>query len=522
MPTLARILHAIACLVVVLILAGAYVPLRTQDTHKHLLLVLDGLRPDYVTPELMPNLHALGQRGTVFANHHAVYPTVTRVNSSSISTGSYPERHGILGNAVFFPRVEPGRFLDTAQRSELLRIEKDQDGVLLTAVTLGQVLEAQGKRLLAVGAGTSGAAFLLNPKVSGGAVIHTEFVLPESLHSRLLAELGPPPGEARPNDARNRRAVDAFLKVGLAAVDPTVSIVWLSDPDTTGHALGMGHPTTLEALRRLDREVMNIQEGLRSAGLLDSYNIWVTSDHGFVTYTGASDVRAIVKPFAATLADGSPRIVNGDTAIYVRDDNQQVVTQIVRALQATPGIGAIFTRPAKPGSMVGAIDGTLSFDAARWRHSRSGDILYAPEWTDGTNAYGIKGTSASNGVAGHGGASPYEIHNTLIAAGPDIRQGATVTTPSGNVDFAPTFLHALNVPLPSSMQGRPLTEALRVSRDRPAPGVREIQETARTSDGSYNQTAFFSIATVGGREYRYLDYVKVTRTAKVATANGKR
>ena len=32
-----------------------------QEPNKHLLLVLDGLRPDYVTPEVMPNLHALGQ-----------------------------------------------------------------------------------------------------------------------------------------------------------------------------------------------------------------------------------------------------------------------------------------------------------------------------------------------------------------------------------------------------------------------------------------------------------------------------
>src|SRR5687768_14925828 len=75
--------------------------------NRHLLLVLDGLRPDYVTQDVMPNLHALGQRGVTFTNHHAVYPTVTRVNASSFSTGAYPERHGILGNSVFFPRVDP-------------------------------------------------------------------------------------------------------------------------------------------------------------------------------------------------------------------------------------------------------------------------------------------------------------------------------------------------------------------------------------------------------------------------------
>ena len=85
----------------------------STDQQRHLLIVLDGLRPDYVTPELMPNLHALGERGVVFGNHHAVFPTVTRVNAASISTGAYPETHGLLGNSEYFPAVDESQFLDT-------------------------------------------------------------------------------------------------------------------------------------------------------------------------------------------------------------------------------------------------------------------------------------------------------------------------------------------------------------------------------------------------------------------------
>ncbi len=496
----------------VLVLSLLIAASQSSEPNKHLLLVLDGLRPDYVTPEIMPNLHALGRRGVVFTNHHAVYPTVTRVNSSSIATGAYPERHGLLGNSVFFPRVEAGRFLDTGQRAELERVQADQDGVLLTATTLGETLQAHGRAMLAVGAGTTGSAFLLNHKISGGAILHTDYASPAALHARVLSELGPPPAESHPNDPRNRRAVEAFLKVGLTAVNPSVTVMWLSDPDTTAHALGMGHPTTVEALRRVDREVGNIQEGLKAAGLFERYNLWVTSDHGFASYTGAADVRGLLKSFAGTLADGSPRIVNGETAIYVRDGNRDTIAQIVRALQKTPGIGAIFTRAAKPGSLLGSVEGTLSFDAARWAHARSGEILYSPDWTDGKNAQGIAGTSASTGVAGHGSSSPFEIHNTLIAVGPDIKQGATSAVPSGNVDFAPTFLHMLGIPISSTMQGRPLVEALRSTADsRAAPTVRHTQQIARTADGSYTQTAFFSIVRSGATEYRYLDYTKVTR-----------
>src|ERR1700756_1421834 len=82
------------------------VRLAIRGPAHQVLIVLDGLRPDYVTPEIMPNLYALGQRGVVFTNHHSVYPTVTRVNASSIATGTYPEVHGLMGNSVFFPQVD--------------------------------------------------------------------------------------------------------------------------------------------------------------------------------------------------------------------------------------------------------------------------------------------------------------------------------------------------------------------------------------------------------------------------------
>src|SRR6058998_2136329 len=80
-----------------------------KEPRRQLLIVVDGLRPDYVTPDVMPNLTALGKRGVVFNRHHSVYPTVTRVNAASISTGAYPETHGLLGNAVFFPSVDATR-----------------------------------------------------------------------------------------------------------------------------------------------------------------------------------------------------------------------------------------------------------------------------------------------------------------------------------------------------------------------------------------------------------------------------
>ncbi len=492
---------------------GLIVHVTLATTNRQLLVVLDGLRPDYVTPSVMPNLHALGQRGIVFANHHSVFPTVTRVNASSISTGSYPDTHGLMGNSVFFPQVDPRRFLDTGERANLLRIEAAVQGKLLTTPTLGEILQASGKRVLAVSSGGTGSSYLLNYKVAGGAILQTEYALPEPLHAEMMAKFGAVPPEAKPNDARNRRAVDAFLQIGLPKINPSVTFLWINDPDGTAHARGVGHPVTLEALKRVDAEIKRLQDGLAAAGLLDSYDIWVTSDHGFSTSTPPVDIGAIVKPFEGTLADGTPRIVTDGGAVYVRDHDREAIAGIVNALQRTDGVGAIFTPAPAGGTLDGRAPGTLSFDAIRWTHERSADILFSADWTDAKNAYGFAGMTASGEVANHGSSSPFDVHNVLIAAGPDLKDGTVVRAPSGNVDFAPTFLHLIGADIPRSMEGRVLEEALRGGPNPASLKVQPSRQTVRNASGSYSLTAFFSTVTSSRGSYRYFDSTKVDRRA---------
>ena len=392
-------------------------PGATPPVSRQLLIVLDGLRPDYVTPRLMPALSALGQRGVVMTRHHAVFPTVTRVNASSITTGAYPEAHGIMGNSVFFPAVDPGRFLNTGDRANLLRVEAA--GLpLLTAPTLGAALEAGGQRLLVASSGSSGSAYLLNHTGTAGATLHYEFGVPDTLHAEALDRLGAVPDADTPNHARNRWIVDAFLDIALPAVDPAVTVLWLSDPDATAHEHGIGHPLTVEALFRLDAEIDRLLGRLDEAGLLESTNIWVTSDHGLSKSTGGDDLMPILAPFAGVLDDGSPRIVAGAGAIYVRDNDRGTIAAIVAGLQAAEGIGAVFTEATSPGATEGWVPGTLSFDLARWSHERSAHILYSADWSNDVGDYGFLGTTARDGVAGHGSASPFDIHNTLVASAP--------------------------------------------------------------------------------------------------------
>ena len=64
------------------------------------------------------------------------------------------------------------------------------------------------------------------------------------------------------------------------------------------------------------------------------------------------------------------------------------------------------------------------------------------------------------GRGGHATLSPFDMRNTLVAAGPDFRHGLINELPSGNTDLAPTILHILGVAAPEHMDGRVLFEAL--------------------------------------------------------------
>jgi arylsulfatase A-like enzyme len=480
---------------VVALAAVATVAGQTPASHTQLVIVVDGLRPDYVTPEVMPRLFRLGQRGIVFNAHHAVFPTVTRVNSPSFVTGSYPETHGLMGNNIYIPGANATKGLDTGDKVNLEAAER-AEGKLLTAPTLGEILEPAGRKALAVSSGSSGSAYLLNHSSAKGATIHYDFTYPASLGARAAAVLGPVPAHATPNDAQNQYAIDAYLKLGLSEIHPDVTFMWLNDPDGTAHANGIGAELTLKSLALVDGGIGRVEDELRAKGLLDRTNIFVTSDHGFSTHIGTLRLASLVAPFAKPLPDGSPDIVVAEGAIYFRGGADAArVSAIVAALQR-PGAGA-----------EGVVPGTLSFAVARWNHRRSGEILVSANWTDEKNETGYPGKTTDSGKAGHGTSSPFDIHNTLIAAGPDLREHASSDVPTGNVDLAPTLLHLLGLQVPSSMTGRVIEEALRSGPPIASVNVERVTETVKSPDGKYTLTAHLSKAA--GKTY--LDFTDVKR-----------
>jgi predicted AlkP superfamily pyrophosphatase or phosphodiesterase len=476
--------------------------------HKTLLVFFDGLRPDYITAEQMPNLFDFKQKASEGQRHHSVFPTVTRVNSASYATGSYPGTHGILGNSVYFKEVNLTKSMGTSY-GDLTKISAAIDGPLLTAVSLGEVLQTAGERMMVFSSGTTGQAYLQNHTVSGGAIINPDLILPETLKYQVMAEI-PALGSGTTEETdRHRWITDAYLKYGLDVPGPLVSALWYSDPDGAAHSHGIGSPEAVAAIRFVDAQFGRILEALKTQGLADSINILVSADHGFVTHIGKQNLTDFLIAQGLKNDKASDDVVVAEGAVYVKNHDEARIKKIVTALQQEEWVGALFTKARPDDPIQGWVEGTLSFATIHYNHpTRVGDILVAPHWNDEKNDRGYAGTGFSGGVAGHGGSSPYEINILLLANGPDFRKGVKSTLPTSNVDLVPTILSLYDLPLPATMDGRVMGEFL---TKKTSPAGKLVQETRKTEVtypwGTYQLTLQRSVLG----PYQYVDYTKVVR-----------
>ena len=103
------------------------------------------------------------------------------------------------------------------------------------------------------------------------------------------------------------------------------------------------------------------------------------------------------------------------------------------------------------------------------------------------------------GKGTHATLSRFDMHNTLIAAGPDFKRGETDDLPSGNVDLAPTILQILGIKPPQKMDGRILSEAMTAAyiavAKRPKPEAKQ-SKLQNISDRERGGNRFKSRASV--------------------------
>ena len=460
-----------------------------------LIVVFDGLQPAQIRPELMPNLSRFANEGVFFENHHPVFPSVTRINAASMVTGRYPGGHGLAANTMVARDFDP-TLVFSALEPTLAELARKTGRVLL-APTLADILSAHDLEYTAIGVGTSGNAYVHNPRAdtSGGATIHPDFTLPYPLQERLATRFGEWPAESQPNTPRFQHAIGILTEHILPEREPAVALIWSSEPDKAQHAHGVGSDMSDRAIREADAGFGRIMDWLDRNGHADT-DMMVVSDHGYSTIRGTVDVESHVRDAGFSQRDVLVAPNGGSVLFYTRD--QSAASNLAAHLMTQPWCGALLASEA-----AGDIEGALPMSLTGGDGPRSPEIAMSFAWGSETNDAGYDGFVYSGGGAPglgqHGSMSKHEMNNVLLARGPSFRQQTRVTSPTGNVDIAPTVLNLLGLPAPDDMDGRAIVEALDEGPGSVEWGKETHTSEVRVESGLYRQEV--TLSSVGGTTY---------------------
>ncbi len=441
-----------------------------QSATRVLVVVFDALRPEFVTPELMPNLHAFAAGGVHYPNSHSIFLTETRVNQTAVVTGCLPRRNGIVANVMLAKDVWPDRILNTGIEDEIRSAFVRTGGQLIQVPTLSERLAANNLTYASLSAGTPGGGRLLNHCAENNGSFRFAMRSPHASHPEGVLDdmselIGPIPGYERPATAWISWAVDAYLNWVEPKVSPDMALLWLCEPDETFHYHGIGSEPSLVTMRHADQEFARILAQHRPEIAAGRMQIIAMSDHGQITLDGgAVDIpaRLVEAGFRAARAPGEDVdcvvVVHNGGGIWVRDEDPDLTDKLVAFLLEQEWCGPIFT---KAGNL-----GTMTLGEVCLDHARAPTIAVTMRTTDGTNAFGRDGLSrhdASYPVGGgtHGGLSRYELNNFLSMAGQAFKSGEIVAAPAGNIDIAPTICRLLGIEtVGDGFDGRVLSEAL--------------------------------------------------------------
>jgi predicted AlkP superfamily pyrophosphatase or phosphodiesterase len=517
--------------ILVLVFSLGLIPLaaETARSDRHVVVVVwDGMRPDFVSEKTTPTLWKLAREGVTFRNHHAVYPSATQVNGTTLVTGVYPGRSSVIANYAYRPEIDRTRSITVESPTVVSRGDELSGGKYISVPTIAELVQRTGGRTAIASAKTvgllldrhatgAGASQPISHRQDPDATDITLFggkSLPGDALTPIVAALGPFPTAHLQHDAWTTKAVTDFLWKDDV---PALSVIWLGEPDLTEHESAPGAPPALAAIKSSDENLAAILSALdrpsakataRQASARATTDILVVSDHGFSTIRRSIDLRKILSDagfVAKTEFDDEPKpgdimlVGNGGSVLfYVIGHEATLVRRLVEFLQQSDFAGVIFTKQGLPG--------TFRLDDAKIDNPNASDVVMAFRWNDSKNQFGTPGMIDADwqrkaGEGTHATLSRFDMHNTLIAAGPDFRRGQTDDLPTGNVDVAPTILHVLGIEAPQEMDGRVLSEAM-VSVDQVPAGKVETKTIEAKKDfaaATWRQS--MKISRVGSTTY---------------------
>lgn len=436
----------VAISILLLSLALICVPQATAQVSANPLLVVisvDGLRPEYVTEAdshglKVPNLRRFLREGAFAEGVIGVIPTVTYPSHTTLMTGVWPAKHGILANTTFDPmqRNYQGWYWYAGD---------------IRVPTLWDVAAAAGRTTASIQwPVTVGAKITWNiPEVwRAGTPEDTKLIrvlATPGLLNEAAAEIGDYRGgidtSGEGDEVRGTYAVWILEKK-----KPGLLVLHLTALDHTEHETGVFSAESVAILERLDVVIGKVWETAEKIAPKHAF-IAVVSDHGFVNCDQQLNLFPAFRQAGLFSTDekgtvtgwkAMPWVTGGSAAIVLKDPGDRATLEVVRGLlmklQGDPANG---------------IDRVLN---AEELHARGGYpaasffVSLKPGWRTGSSLTGPALTKIESGGT-HGELPDVpELRSAFFFVGPGVPAGKDLGVIDMR-DIAPTLAKEVGLAL---------------------------------------------------------------------------
>lgn len=373
-----------------------------------ILISFDGTTP--AMAEAVPVFARIAKQGAWAERLVPAFPSNTFPNHVTFVTGVAPDRHGIVNNTF----VDPVRgYFDYAADPTWL--------------------EAEPLWSIAARAGVVSASF--------------HWVGSEGPWTNGLGPRHWKPFDTRVPESAKVDQILAWLDLADAAERPHLVTAWFHGADGAAHRFGPDAPAVAATLATQGRELERLLDGIAGRGLDASTTVVIVSDHGMTDTRKRVDLtRALADAGVAAQVIGGGGFAQ--VALIGEEDHS---ARMQRATEVTERLGfEVWPRGAVPPGYAAS-------------NPRFGDfVVVAPLgvqitrlgfWARVLGSIGLH-RSSLRGIHGHRPELP-EMSAFFAAIGRDVAAGARPGTVRA-IDVAPTVLSLLGIPIPDSMEGRPI------------------------------------------------------------------
>jgi len=440
-----RIFWVWACSIV-LLLGAALAQAQQKDAPLLVVISIDGLRPDYVTAAdahgaKVPNLRRFMKEGTYADGVTGVVPTVTYPSHTTLVTGVWPAKHGILANTTFDPlqRNYQGWYWYTEDIREPTLWDAAAQAGRTTAsvqwpVTVGAKITWNIPEFWR--AGTAEDAKLLRVLITPGLL--------EEARKDLGEYRGGIDASTEGDEVRGKYA--AWI---LEKKKPGLLTLHLTALDHIEHETGVFSAEGIAVLERLDAVIGQVRAAAEDVAPGRAY-VAVVSDHGFANYDHELNLIAAFRQAKLFTVDDKGRIsdwrampwkTGGSAAIVLKDPQDQAtskeVAELLAKLAADPANG---------------IDRVLDADELHKRGGYPNGSFFVgmkPGWRTGSSLNGqVLSATKPGGTHGQLPDVP-ELRASFFFVGPGMPAGKDLGVIDMR-DIAPTLAKEAGLSLPSA------------------------------------------------------------------------